>query len=128
MCLMFQIHKGGLFILEEQTDIIMTGCKPQKILVTELCTDLPSVIAYSEVKDLFWLLMSQMKEMNARTESTQPNSCMSNSDDQHIHCATIKMESSDTSQLRKSSKEKISSRDISVLAGTSGLHSVFQAI
>lgn len=92
---------------------------PENITYCELCTDLPSVIACSEVKDLFWLFMSQMKEMNARTESTQPNSCTSNSDDQH--CTTIKMESSATSQLRTSSKEKISSRDISILAGTSGL-------
>ena len=76
---------------------------------------------------LLWLLMLQMKEMNARTESTQPNSCMSDSDDQHVHCATIKMES--YSPARKGSKEKISTRDISLLAGTWGLHSVFfQAI
>jgi len=56
-----------------------------------------------------------MKEMNARTESTQPNSCMSDSDDQHVHCVTIQMEP--CSQVRKGSKEKISTRDISLLAG-----------
>ena len=72
---------------------------------------------------LLWLLMLQMKEMNARTESTQPNSCMSDSDDQHVHCVTIQMEP--CSQVRKGSKEKISTRDISLLAGTLGLHSVF---
>nr|CAB3448329.1 unnamed protein product [Digitaria exilis] len=71
--------------------------------------------AVREAARRFFVLLMEMKEMNARTESTQPNSCTSNSDDQH--CTTIKMESSATSQLRTSSKEKISSRDISILAG-----------
>ncbi|KAF8691731.1 hypothetical protein HU200_040122 [Digitaria exilis] len=71
--------------------------------------------AVREAARRFFVLLMEMKEMNARTESTQPNSCTSNSDDQHR--TTIKMESSATSQLRTSSKEKISSRDISILAG-----------
>ena len=78
---------------------------------------------FRKLMDLLSLLMLQMKEINARTESTQPNSCMSDSDDQHVHCVTIQMEP--CSQVRKGSKEKISTRDISLLAGTLGLHSVF---
>ncbi|RCV08910.1 hypothetical protein SETIT_1G364800v2 [Setaria italica] len=73
--------------------------------------------AVREAARRFLVLLMEMKEMNARTESTHPNSCMSDTDDQHVHCATIKMEFSDTSQVRKSSKEKISTRDISLLAG-----------
>lgn len=69
-----------------------------------------------------------MKEMNARTESTQLNSCVSDTDDQQHHCTTIKMEFSDTGHARKSSKEKTGTRDISLLAGTLGSHSVCQAI
>jgi len=70
--------------------------------------------------------MLQMKEMNARTENTEPNSCMP--DDQHVHYTTIEMESSSTSQARKNSKDKMSTRDISLLAGTLGLRSGFQAM
>ncbi|CAN6252821.1 unnamed protein product [Urochloa humidicola] len=73
--------------------------------------------AVREAARRFLVLLMEMKEMNARTESTQPNSCMSDSDDQHVLCTIIKMESSDTSQVRKNSKEKISTRDISLLAG-----------
>ncbi|PUZ78233.1 hypothetical protein GQ55_1G436800 [Panicum hallii var. hallii] len=71
--------------------------------------------AVREAARRFLVLLMEMKEMNARTESTQPNPCMSDSDDQHVHCTTIKMES--YSQVRKSSKEKITTRDISLLAG-----------
>lgn len=67
-------------------------------------------------------LMLQMKEMNASKENTEPNSCMP--DDQHVHYTTIEMESSNTSQARKNSKEKISTRDISLLSGTLGLRSM----
>lgn len=70
--------------------------------------------------------MSQMKEMNARTENTEPNSNVPN--DQHVHYTTIEMESSNTSQARKNSKEKVSARDISLLAGTLGLGSGFHAM
>ncbi|OEL27275.1 CLIP-associated protein [Dichanthelium oligosanthes] len=73
--------------------------------------------AVREAARRFLVLLMEMKEMNARTESTHPNSCVSDSDDQHIHRTIIKMESSDTSQVRKNSKEKISTRDISLLAG-----------
>jgi len=64
-----------------------------------------------------------MKEMNARKENTEPNSCMP--DDQHVHYTIIEMESSNTSQSRNKSKEKVSTRDISLLAGTLGLPQVF---
>ncbi|CAN6279616.1 unnamed protein product [Urochloa humidicola] len=73
--------------------------------------------AVREAARRFLVLLMEMKEMNARSESTQPNSCMSDSDDQHVLRTIIKMESSDTSQVRTNSKEKISTRDISLLAG-----------
>ncbi|CAL4885997.1 unnamed protein product [Urochloa decumbens] len=71
--------------------------------------------AVREAARRFLVLLMEMKEMSAKTGSAQPNSCMSDSDDQHVHCATTKMESSDI--VRKSSKEKTSTRDISLLAG-----------
>ncbi|CAL5020205.1 unnamed protein product [Urochloa decumbens] len=71
--------------------------------------------AVREAARRFLVLLMEMKEMSAKTGSAQPNSCMSDSDDQHVHCTTIKMESSDS--VRNSSKEKTSTRDISLLAG-----------
>lgn len=68
----------------------------------------------------------QLKEANARTEKTEPNT--STSDDQHDHCATIKMESSDTSQIRKSSKEKVSTRDVPLSTGMLDFVSYFGAL
>lgn len=70
--------------------------------------------------------MLQMKEMNARTENAEPNSYTP--DDQHIHYTIIEMESPNTSQARKSSKEKISTRDISLLAGTLDFRLGFQVL
>ncbi|OQU85948.1 hypothetical protein SORBI_3004G344200 [Sorghum bicolor] len=71
--------------------------------------------AVREAARRYLVLLMEMKEMNARTENTEPNSCMP--DDQHVHYTTIEMESSSSSQARKNSKEKISTRDISLLAG-----------
>jgi hypothetical protein len=56
-----------------------------------------------------------MKEPNARMEGTDPNTSMS--DDQNDHCTTIEMESPDTSQVGKKSKQKISARDVSLSTG-----------
>ena len=68
-----------------------------------------------------------MKEMNARLENIQTDS--SRSDVQHNNSLSAETESSDTNQLRKSLKQKISA--MSLVAGTldfishrSGNHSV----
>ncbi|TVU27720.1 hypothetical protein EJB05_19217, partial [Eragrostis curvula] len=71
--------------------------------------------AVREAARRFLVLLMEMKEANARMENTEPNTSMS--DDQHDHCATIEMESSVTSQVRKSSKEKISARLTSLSTG-----------
>ncbi|KAL5666715.1 hypothetical protein ACJX0J_026823, partial [Zea mays] len=71
--------------------------------------------AVREAARRYLVLLMEMKEMNARTENTEPNSNVPN--DQHVHYTTIEMESSNTSQARKNSKEKVSARDISLLAG-----------
>ncbi|CAD6248990.1 unnamed protein product [Miscanthus lutarioriparius] len=71
--------------------------------------------AVREAARRYLLLLMEMKEMNARTENTEPNSCMP--DDRHVHYTTIEMESSNTSLARKNSKDKLSTRDISFLAG-----------
>lgn len=56
-----------------------------------------------------------MKEMNARVENIQTASSIS--DVQHSNCMAIEVESSDTTQVRRSPKHKISTRDMSHLAG-----------
>ncbi|GJN22547.1 hypothetical protein PR202_gb10123 [Eleusine coracana subsp. coracana] len=72
--------------------------------------------AVREAARRFLVLLMEMKEANARLENTEPNTSMTNY--QNDHCATIEMESPDTSQVRKSSKEKISStRDVSLSTG-----------
>ncbi|KAL6635349.1 hypothetical protein ACP70R_028020 [Stipagrostis hirtigluma subsp. patula] len=75
--------------------------------------------AVREAARRFLVLLMEMKETNARTENTEQSSFMS--DGHHDHCLTIEMESSETSRVRKSSKEKISRRDVSLLAGEGGV-------
>ncbi|XP_062221558.1 CLIP-associated protein-like isoform X2 [Phragmites australis] len=72
-------------------------------------------VAVREAARRFLVLLMEMKETNAIKENTEPNSFLP--DNQHDHCMTIEKESSDASQVRKSSKEKISIRDVSLLAG-----------
>lgn len=59
--------------------------------------------------------MLQMKEMNARSENVQTASSIS--DVHHSSCTTTEAEPSCTNQVRKSLKQKISTRDMSLLAG-----------
>lgn len=61
------------------------------------------------------MLLMEMKEMNARVENIQTASSIS--DVQHSNCMAIEVESSDTTQVRRSPKHKISTRDMSHLAG-----------
>ncbi|KAJ1281616.1 hypothetical protein BS78_04G319200 [Paspalum vaginatum] len=71
--------------------------------------------AVREAARSFLVLLMEMKEMNARAENKDPNSCISA--DQHVRYTIIEMEPSDTSQAENSSKQKISTRDVSLLAG-----------
>ena len=59
--------------------------------------------------------MLQMKEMNARSENIQTASSIP--DVHRSSCTTTEAESSGTNQVKRSSKQRISTRDMSLLAG-----------
>ena len=61
-------------------------------------------------------MVFQMKEMNARLENIQIDP--RKSDVQHGNSMSTETESSYANQVRKSLKQKIGTRDISLLAGT----------
>uniref|UniRef100_A0ACD5ZE32 Uncharacterized protein n=1 Tax=Avena sativa TaxID=4498 RepID=A0ACD5ZE32_AVESA len=71
--------------------------------------------AVREAARRFLLLLMEMKEMNARLENIETPSSIP--DVQHNICMATETESSDTNQVRKSLKQKISTRDVSLLAG-----------
>jgi hypothetical protein len=64
---------------------------------------------------LVGIVMFQMKEMNARLENVQTGSSIS--DVHHNICRTTETESPDTNEVRKMIKQKIGTRDMSLLAG-----------
>ncbi|VAI51415.1 unnamed protein product [Triticum turgidum subsp. durum] len=57
----------------------------------------------------------EMKEMNARSENIETGSSIP--DVHRTSCTTTEAESSGTNQVKKSSKQRISTRDMSLLAG-----------
>uniref|UniRef100_A0ACD5YW68 Uncharacterized protein n=1 Tax=Avena sativa TaxID=4498 RepID=A0ACD5YW68_AVESA len=71
--------------------------------------------AVREAARRFLLLLMEMKEMNARLENVETTSSIP--DVQHNICMATETESSDTNQVRKTLKQKISTRDVSLLAG-----------
>ncbi|KAM3245146.1 hypothetical protein ACQJBY_056463 [Aegilops geniculata] len=71
--------------------------------------------AVREAARRFLVLLMEMKEMNARSENIQTASSIP--DVHRSSCTTTEAESSGTDQVKKSSKQKISTRDMSLLAG-----------
>ncbi|XP_047080200.1 CLIP-associated protein-like [Lolium rigidum] len=70
--------------------------------------------AVREAARRFLVLLMEMKEMNARLENVQTGSSIS--DVHHNICRTTETESSGTNQARKTIKQKIGTRDMSLLA------------
>ncbi|KAM0847779.1 hypothetical protein ACQ4PT_054812 [Festuca glaucescens] len=71
--------------------------------------------AVREAARRFLVLLMEMKEMNARLENVQTGSSIS--DVHHNIFRTTETESPDTNEVRKTIKQKISTRDMSLLAG-----------
>uniref|UniRef100_A0A453Q1V0 TOG domain-containing protein n=1 Tax=Aegilops tauschii subsp. strangulata TaxID=200361 RepID=A0A453Q1V0_AEGTS len=71
--------------------------------------------AVREAARRFLVLLMEMKEMNARSENIQTAPSMP--DVHRSSCTTTEAESSGTNQVKKSSKQKISTRDMSLLSG-----------
>ncbi|VAI62956.1 unnamed protein product [Triticum turgidum subsp. durum] len=71
--------------------------------------------AVREAARRFLVLLMEMKEMNARSENIQTASSIP--DVHRSSCTTTEAESSGTNQVKRSSKQRISTRDMSLLAG-----------
>ncbi|XP_037446383.1 CLIP-associated protein-like [Triticum dicoccoides] len=71
--------------------------------------------AVREASRRFLVLLMEMKEMNARSENIETGSSIP--DVHRTSCTTTEAESFGTNQVKKSSKQRISTRDMSLLAG-----------